>query len=60
MQVEVGTLIYWNGSFTEGEPKHKWIGIVSEKHPKQNDWWRVIFPTSAQWVSRSEMEILCK
>jgi len=58
--MKIGTLIYWNGAFTKGDPKNKWIGVVVEHHPKRSRWWRVHFPTSSQWVSQSEMEELCK
>ena len=57
--MQVGTLIYWNGAFTKGDPKNKWVGIVKEKH-ESRDYWRVIFPNTDQWVSQSEMEIICK
>ena len=59
--MKVGTLIYWNGPFTKGDPKSKWIGIVKKKHPDR-DYWRVAFPNleGDQWVSQSEMEIICK
>ena len=59
--MKIGTLIYWNGVFTDGDPKNKWIGVVMEKHPKDwMDYWRVCFPTTTQWVLQSEMEVLCK
>ena len=38
-------LIYWNGPFTKGDPKNKWIGIVVEKDTRGGwmDYWRVSF-----------------
>ena len=57
--MQVGTLIYWNGAFTKGDPKNKWIGIVKEKHENQ-DYWRVVFPTTEQWIQQREMEVICK
>ena len=60
--MQIGALIYWNGPFTEGDPKNKWIGIVVEKDTRGGwmDYWKVSFPTTTQWVLQSEMEVLCK
>ena len=53
--MQVGTLIYWNGAFTKGDPKNKWIGIVKEKH-ESRDYWRVIFPNPMNLISSGNKE----
>ncbi len=62
--MQVGTLIYWNGPFTKGDPKNKWIGVVVGKDTRSWmdswDYWIVSFPTTTQSVLQSEMEVLCK
>ena len=58
--MQVGALIYWNGAFTKGDPKNRWIGVVMERNQRRDKVWLVRFPTTTQWVVECQMEVLCK
>lgn len=59
--IETGSLVYWNGVFTKGDPKDKWIGIVSGETPISSPfglYYPVIFPHTKQSCLIDELEVL--
>jgi len=59
--IEIGSLVYWNGVFTKGDPKDKWIGVVSGEPPDTSPvglYYKVIFSHTTQWCLVDEMEVI--
>jgi hypothetical protein len=59
--METGTLVYWNGVFTKGDPKDKWIGVVNGDIPIPTPvglYYTVIFPHTTQKCLVDELEII--
>ena len=61
--IEIGTLVIWNGYFTQtgAEAKKNWIGIVSGDTPELTPvglYYRVIFSHTTQMCSVGELEII--
>jgi len=59
--IETGSLVYWNGIFTKGDPKDKWIGVVSGEPPDTSPvglYYKVIFSHTTQWCLVDELEVI--
>ena len=59
--IQIGTLVNWNGVFTKGDPKDKWIGVVSGDTPTPTSgglYYTVIFPHTTQRCLVDELEII--
>ena len=61
--IKIGSLVLWDGVFTRalGDPKDKWIGIVSGDPPNTTHvglFYEVIFPHTTQRCLVYELEVL--
>ena len=59
--IEIGSLVKWDGAFTQGDPKDRWIGIVSgdcSDTAPVGLFYKVIFPHTTQRCLAYELEII--
>jgi hypothetical protein len=61
--IRIGSLVLWDGVFTQwfGDPKDKWIGIVSGDPPETTPaglYYKVIFPHTTQRCLVDELEVI--